>query len=322
MIARCYTFIIFLLLSNFGYSQTIDSIPKRAAHQIIERFPSARTAGVQFEAFDNSDFRTEEFAEDIEGKIYDVKRVKAAANLPVLAIKKKFIVTLSGTYSQTKGLVDVGDSKSSISTKDLDLKYWSGSVSTTYITSLFNKPTIFTGSAIGDGDQFDMHRTRGILTSTVLLKRSATENFSIGLIGIIDKSSRVPVIPMVAYERHITGSPWTIALFFPQKIMLERRVSENSLLFVGSEIFVDRNYLALQTDKLNGVYEFSEATIRSGLTYEHRFFSHVYLLFRGGISNPINTRLVEKNSKSSDYILTTKRDGSLYFNVGLSYNLF
>lgn len=66
----------------------------------------------------------------------------------------------------------------------------------------------------------------------------------------------------------------------------------------------------------------NEATIRSGLTYEHRFFRHVYLLFRGRISNPINTRLVEKNSKSSDYILTTKRDGSMYFNVGLSYNLF
>ena len=142
------------------------------------------------------------------------------------------------------------------------------------------------------------------------------------MIGIIDKSSPIPAIPMVAYERHISGSPWTFELFFPQKLMLERRISRNGLLFIGSEISGDRNFVTLHTDKLDGIYEFNEASIRSGLTYEHRFFRHLYVLFRGGISNPINARLIEKNSKSSDYTLITERDGSMYFNIGLSYNLF
>lgn len=155
-----------------------------------------------------------------------------------------------------------------------------------------------------------------------MLQRTASKSFSVGLIGLIDKSARIPVIPMVAYERHLTGTPWTIELFFPQRFMLERRITENSLLFLGSEISADRNYLTLNTNGLNGVYQFNEASLRSGITYEHRFFNHVYLLFKGGISNPIETRLVEKNSKSSDYVLKTKRDGSLYFNIGLSYNLF
>ena len=324
MIARsCIPILILILLTSISsQAQTVDTISSKRVRQIIERFPSTRTAGLQVEAFNNSNFNTKDFSEDIKGKVNDLHRAKAAVNLPVMAIKRKFIMTLSGSYSQTKGNLDIASPNGTFINNDIDLKYWSGSINTTYISSLFNRPTVFTGSITGDGDHLDMHRTRGFLTSTMILKRSATENFSIGVIGIIDKSSPIPAIPMVAYERHISGSPWTFELFFPQKLMLERRISRNGLLFIDSEISGDRNFVTLHTDKLDGIYEFNEASIRSGLTYEHRFFRHLYVLFRGGISNPINARLIEKNSKSSDYTLITERDGSMYFNIGLSYNLF
>ncbi|GGH27856.1 hypothetical protein GCM10011418_38060 [Sphingobacterium alkalisoli] len=294
----------------------------KKVRQIIERFPNTRTVGLQIESFNSSNFNTKDFSTDVKGEVNELQRAKIAVNLPVMAINRKFIATISGYYSQTTGDMSITPLNGTSINNDIDLKYWSGSLNTMYISSLFNNPTVFTGSLTGDGDHLDMRRIRGMITSTMILKRSPTENFSIGLIGIIDRSSRVPALPMVAYERHVNGSPWTFELLFPQKIFLERRISVNGLLFMGSEIFADRNYVTLGTDKLDGIYEFNEASIRSGLTYEHRFFGNLYLLFRGGISNPINARLIERNVKSSDYTLITKRNGSMYFNFGLSYNLF
>ncbi|SMG15902.1 hypothetical protein SAMN05660862_1006 [Sphingobacterium psychroaquaticum] len=320
MITRFYTTIALLLISGFSYCQTNDSTARKTAYRIIERFPTTRTVGLQYEIYDNSDFNVKNFSDAVDGKVSDMRRMRASANIPVIK-KRNLIFTLSGYYSHTKGTVDIESPETYIS-KDFDLKYWAGTASSTYITRLFEKPLIFNGSIITDGDQHDIHRTRGLLTSAIILKRSRNENFSVGVIGLIDKSARLPAIPMVSYERHLSGTPWTIELFFPQRLMLERRISENSLLFLGSEIFADRNYMTLNTNGLNGVYQFNEASLRSGITYEHRFFKHVYLLFMGGISNPIEARLIEKSSKSSDYVLTTKRNGSLYFNLGLSYNLF
>lgn len=153
MITRYYTTFALLLISGFTHSQTNDSAAKKTAHQIIERFPTTRTMGIQYEAFDNSDFSVKNFPGAVDGKVSDLRRMKASANLPVFAIKRKFIVTLSGNYSHTKGTVDIESPKNYIAKEDWDLKYWSGSANLMYITRLFNKPTIFTGSASTDGDQ-------------------------------------------------------------------------------------------------------------------------------------------------------------------------
>src|SRR5690606_14153428 len=140
----------FLLTRFSSQAHTVVTISSNKERQIIERFPSTRTAGPQVEACNNSNFNKRDFSEDRKGKDNDRNRSRATVNLHVRAIKMKFIMTLSGSYSQTKGNLDIANPNGTFINNDIDLKYWSGSINTTYISSLFNRPTVFTGSITGD----------------------------------------------------------------------------------------------------------------------------------------------------------------------------
>ncbi|WP_437922141.1 hypothetical protein [Sphingobacterium sp. LRF_L2] len=317
-----YTFLILFLLPAFSKAQKLDSISRKKIRTIIERFPSTRTLGVQYERFERSDFENVSFGEQTDGKLNYMERFKASANLPVFNINKKLLFSVSGLYTQTKGEFERSDDQNMTLSHQFDLKYWSASAGTTYITSFKKKMLIFTGSLITDGNENDIQRVRGLVTGTLLLKRSANEKFSVGVIGLVDQSSRIPAIPMLGYERLLGDSPWTLDVFFPKKLMLERKVSRHGLLFVGTEIFNDRNFFQLNTGNFDGVYEYNKTTLQSGITYEHRFFGRLYVMLRTGVSDIINARIVEVGERASNYVSENKQNTTFYTNVGISYSLF
>lgn len=317
-----------LLIGGLGlqcsFAQNTDTLVSRTGKRIIERFPSSRTIDVQYNLTGDSKLKSKGGKLGANGQLQDLQSVRVNANIPFLVIKKKLIFALNGAYNRSFGrwIASPEQQQQVATSKDINLAYWSAGVNSIYITELDGRPLIFSGSFISDGDKRDLHAMRGLMTAFWTLKSNEKTKLSLGLVGIIDRMSPIPALPVVSYERHLGPSPWTLELFFPQKFMLERKLGDDSQLFLGAEIDTDRNYYKLSSENLDGVYVLGQASINSGVTFERRFFNHVYLSLKAGLSSPLESRFVEKNHKVSDYIFKYTRESSWYARLGLSYNLF
>lgn len=318
----------FLLLASFlclfANAQEDQSVKENATKAVTDRFPSTRLFDVQYEQYLPTDFDSELFDVPFEkGEIQNHSRLSVSANLPLI-MKAKWNITTSLRYRyETFDLNNVEsrtDNTIPSYDKTQDFHYLSGSLNFTYFSMLFKKPFIYNASVIVDGNEKDAERIKGFFGATIILKKTERTTLGVGLVIFVDPTSPVPAAPTFLWEHQFENSPWTMDLILPQRLLFKRNLFRDGRLSLGSELGGDGFYINNSTPGFAKVYDYRVLEVKSGLIYEHSFSKSLIGTFRAGYSNVFNSRISERGEKTSDYIFSSKQDGTAYFSLGFSFN--
>jgi len=318
----------FLLLANFlcllATAQEEQSIKQKATQALTNRFPSTRLFDVQYLQYLPTNFDSELFDVPFEkGEIKNHNRLSVNANLPII-MRPKWNISTSLRYRYET--FDLNNVESRIDNtipsydRKLDYHYLSGSLNFTYFSTLFKKPFLYNASIIVDGTEKDAERIKGFFGATIILKKTERTTIGVGLIIFVDPTSPVPAAPTFLWEHKFENSPWTMDFILPQRLLFKRDLFKDGRLSIGSELGGDGFYTYINQPGFAKVYDYRVLEVKSGLTYEHSFSKSVIATFKAGYSNVFNSRISERGEKTSDYIFSSKQDGTAYFSVGFSFN--
>lgn len=312
---------ILVLLSHNLYSQVLkDSISKKAMSYVADKFPIARALNVEYQQSTPYDFSTKAFGNNLpDGKVDNIYQFKTSANFNFIQ-KRNWIVGTTLTYRFISLDVEKPDASQTIDYKE-NFHYHSQSLNLTHISKFFGKTALYTASLITDGSQEHFHeRLRGMVTGTVVLKATRETQMTIGLIGFIDPSTLFPIFPSFTYKRMLQKG-WTLDVVLPQGIYVRKNISENGRFSLGSEMGNTFFYL-YNLDNTGRTYALNQTEINSGLIYEHYFGKSFIATVKTGLKNIPNSRVFEKSSSQSNYIIQASPEASFYINAGISFNPF
>lgn len=294
---------------------------------LVDKFPTTRTFDVQYEQLGPSNYNSDLFGNSFErGRIESHNRFKAAFNLPFYASKsKQFVLTTSLRYKyETYEFGDIYNytSMQTYSRDRQELHLWGGSLSATYMTSLFKKPVIYNATATVDGDEDGFQRLKGFVSAVIVLKRTPSTTITLGALALLDPSSIVPVTPLFSVNHKFNNSKWDMDFILPQRLLFRRELLENGRISFGTELNTESFYLNLNTSNLNGVYELNQLELKSGITYEYCFTPKIIAFVKGGVNNVVSARITEKGERTNRYVYDQREDAQGYVRIGVSYNLF
>lgn len=315
-----FLLISFLAAATFSFAQTKDSIPQKLNAYYADKFVIARPLNIEFNQLTPYEFSSEHLGNDFaDGKVRNLYQVKVSTNGNFI-VKKNWMLGATLNYNYTSSSVEMNQPDGTTRVQENDFHYHSSSLNFTYISKLWKKPLVFTASAVVDGSDKHFERIRGLTAATMLLKANATTKTAIGLVGFIDPSAQVPVLPTFIYD-HKFGNGWRIDLILPKQIFLKKNISENSRISIGSELGGTSFYL-YDLFQTNEKYEFRQLEINSGLVYEHFLGGSFVATFKTGMRNTPNGRIFEKSENPNDYIFEVTPKPTFYFNLGISFNPF
>ena len=300
----------------FNYSFLIaqnnnDSIQKKSVAYIVAKFPVTRIFNIEYSnvAPYNYTGKTQNTSLP-EDKVKSYQQVKANANFYFLR-KKSWVVSSNLNFRYT-----FIDTPTESANESFDNQFYSLGVTATHISKLFDKTITYTAIARVDANEKSLQRMRGYVIPNMVITANEKTKFMVGLVGIIDPSSQVPLVPLITYERKF-GKNWTLDMLLPQRLMLRKFVGTNSRVSLGSEIDVNSFYLEQNSQNL----EFRQTDLNTGLLFEHYYKDFIFSL-RGGSRSVINSRMFLRSKSQDDYIYDFKPESALFFNVGISYSPF
>lgn len=318
-------FKIFFLASlvmplTFISAQIKDSVPQKITAYYADKFAIARPLNIEFNQFTPYKFSSENLGNYYaDGKVGNSYQVKVSVNGNFIA-KKSWMLGVTLNYNYTSARFEMNHPDGTIRLEDNDFLYHSTSLNFTYVSKLWEKPLIYTASTVVDGSEKHFERVKGIATATMLLRANANTKIAIGLVGIIDPSTQIPVLPTFIYE-HKFGNGWSADLILPKRLFLLKNISKNNRISVGTELGGTSFYLydLFETDEK---YEFRQLEINSGIIYEHHIGGSFLATFKTGIKSIPNSRIFKKSESFDSYIFEVNPKPIFYFNIGLSFNPF
>lgn len=294
---------------------------------IVDKFPTTRTFDVQYEQLGPSNYNSDLFGDKFErGRFESHNRFKAAFNLPFYTTKSKRFALISSLRYKYESY-EFGDiynynSAQTYSRDRQEFHYWAGDLTATYMSSLFKKPIIYSGTISFDGNEDDFQRVKGFASAVLVLKRTPSTTITIGALALLDPSSIVPVTPLFSINHKFKDSKWDMDFILPQRLLFRRELLENGRISLGTELNSESFYLNLNSSNLNGVYELNQLELKSGITYEYCFTPKLISFVKAGVNNVVSTRITEKGERTNRYVYDQKEDAQGYFRIGVSYNLF
>lgn len=324
-ISKLLIVLVLTSLSTEVLTAQSDSIKIKAGRIISNRFPSTRTVNIEYEyvAPLNSTTKTHDGALIEKGRLANQNRVKLDVNIPFLRLQK-WVFTGSLRYRYNYFDIDrVSDASTEFSSADHDHSQegntYAVSLNSTYVSRVFDKPLIFNMSLNSDFSQDGFERITGMALASVVLKRSEKMAFTVGVFALIDPMIHYPVLPLIGLEYKLPHA-WSISIAAPQYAYLRKTFSKNNRLSIGTNITSDTYYLRLGDPEHS--YRYNKAEIKTGLVYEHYVSEKFILTARGGMVNALKGTLNRRSESYNKYIIKTNQDAGLFFNLGVSYNLY
>ncbi|KOS06682.1 hypothetical protein AM493_12035 [Flavobacterium akiainvivens] len=299
-----------------GYGQVKDSLPQKALQMAADKFPFTRLFNVEqrYVAPFNYSSKLGDGTKLPEGKVSQMHQTRVNANINFIKNRKWIFsagLFYNYMYSETEG-GGLGDTKS-------DLHYYATGLSLTRFSTLFGKTAIYSASVIPTGGNDGFERVTGMVSATLLLKADATTKMTLGLLGIIDPSSIVPIVPTFTYEKKLK-SGWVLDIILPQRIFMKKDVFKEGRLSLGTELSTTNFYISGYNGS-SKTYMFNQMELMTGVTYEHCFSKHFIGTLKTGMLYIPASRIAEINNTFDDYEFSAQPDPSFYLNVGLSYKL-
>tara|TARA_R110001606_G_scaffold198133_1_gene345663 strand:- start:607 stop:1638 length:1032 start_codon:yes stop_codon:yes gene_type:complete len=316
--------ILFFSITTFAQKK-IDSIQKKTAIGIKEKFPRTRILNFEYGQSLQRDFDSELLEEALQkGVIKKQETFNASLNLPFY-FKGKLVLSGALNYQYNKfEFENIQNTNVTVFEQNgvVDFHNFSTAINATYFSSLFKKPVIYNASVIIDGNEKGFERIKGLVGFSFILKRTASTTMTLGAIAFLDPTAQLPFFPTFSYSHKFSNSKWELDFILPQRLLLRRFVGENGRFSIGSSFGASSFYINVDSPEFAEIYEYSQLEVRSGITYEHRFNNHLIGTFQGGVQNFIGNRLTEKAKPNSEFIYKNNQDATGYFQFGISIDPF
>lgn len=304
-----------LPFKNITYAQKKDSIPLKVRAFFADKIPQARNFNLEYTLVSPSSFSSQLQGKDLpDNKVKSFQQVKADANIYFIKNRSWLLSTaLSYRYTSIRNENPVIPGIEA----DENFHYHSEAINLTYFSRLLKKTAIYSASISTDGSDQHFERIRGLITASLILKATPKIKMTLGLAGIIDPSTQIPVLPIFTYENRFNNG-WVLDVLLPKKVLVRKDISSNGRVSLGTEM----DNTSFYTYRKNNTYEFRQVALNSGVIYEHNLGGNFIGTFKTGLRANINSRAFNKQESFNDYIWKGTYKPSFYFNAGISYNPF
>jgi hypothetical protein len=311
---------------NPVFTQTIDTITKVKGGPVVEKFPNKRNFEFKYEQFAPGRYSPEFYDQSKgDGRFSNHYRFKGAVTVPVYT-GKQWLINTSVRYKyevfKFEDLVNNAGVISPVIHADKDEHHlFTGALSITRFGSLFKKRMVYNGILLADASEQEWGRVKGTLSATMILKRTKNTSIAVGVIGLIDPSAQIPLLPVVSFQ-HEFQHAWSVDLFLPQRIYLRKSVFKNARISLGAELENELLYMKLNDKGISDTYDYRQFELKSGITYEHNLGHSIIATFKGGINNYINARGVIKGQSANNDVYKANPAATGYFSLGISFHPF
>jgi len=317
---------MFLAIAMVSAQEEDTEFKEKASQKLRAEFPSFRPLNFEFGNSFGRDFESQLFDEEFqEGRIEGQRTFKAALNFPFFRTKK-WVMTGSLDYLynefQFNNLENVSPISPFLQNETVDYHNFRTALSSTYFSTLFNKPVIYNASLILDGSNKGFERFKGLIGASLVMKRTERTTITLGAIVFVDPTSQLPFFPTFTYNHKFKNSVWELDFILPQRLLVRRPIAQKGRLSIGSTFGGNGFYVNVNNPTLGDVFEYSQLEVNTGLIYEHRLSEGVVAAVQGGMTNFISSRLTEKGEPTNDFVYRNTQGATGYFNIGFSYNPF
>lgn len=311
-----------LLLSNKTFAQ--DSLrvdPNKFYKVVAKEFSQTRVLDVQYEVLSSRDFDTEFLGNKLgEKNIKTTQDFKLNVNIPIIK-KQRWKLAYSGSYN----FQNYNYKNSENTNQKTDFNYFNSSLNFTYFSTLFKKPVIYDARITADASNEMFGRITGTAFATVVLKRKPNSAITVGVIGFIDPTVIIPVLPTFSYSSPLFKGKWNLDVVLPSHVMIRTRLGQKGQISLGTKFGTTRFYF-----KSNGIvpyandFEFRQLELKSGIKYEYLLKKKFVLTAKVGLLNVLQSRVSEKGERfnSDNALIDYKPKPTGYFNIGFSFNPF
>lgn len=321
----CFITILLCMSNNSLFAQADSlSLRQKAEKAITERFPTTRFVNIEYKYTTPSDIKTKNKSQFIgKTKIEEQNSVKVNINLPLYRFQKW---TLIGNFDYNYThlyLRDLQPLKNTFSSTTIDGSLFEGhvfnaAINAMYISRVFNKPLIYNMSVVSHFSEKGFERITGAGFASMLLKRDKKLSITTGIAVIVDPMILIPVLPIFGLEYKLRND-WLLSLALPQYLFVRKFFSQNTRLSFGSFMTNTSYYMHPN----NGhSYLYNKAEINTGIVFEQYLNKHLILTARSGVVNSLRGNINQKNKTYSKRFISSNQGPGLYFNLGVSYNLY
>jgi len=311
--------ILYLSLFLFticGYAQEKDSLAQKTVAYVADRFPFSRLVNAEFRYDAPYDISPALKNGSLpEGRVRQLYQSRVSANINLIK-SQRWVFSTGLLYNHIHGETEGGGLAPELQKNDMH--FFATGFNLTHFSRLFGKTAVFTAGIIPTGSDDGFERVTGMLSATVVLKADGKTKMTLGLLGIVDPTSIVPVVPTFTYERKLQ-SGWIVDVMLPKRVFMKKDMFGNGRLSLGTELDATNFYLKGFNGSRN-TYMFNQMEIMSGLTYEHCFLKDFIATFKTGYKYIPASRIAHINNRFNDYVYKIDGAGTFYANIGISYN--
>lgn len=312
---------VLLLIGSSCFGQKKDSIPQKITAYVADKFPSTRVLNIEHYQLASHKFNSTLLnGPQTHGEITNMYQTKINLNQNFIQ-KRRWSLGGSFTYRHIGATAVYTDpaSQMQLITKN-SYHYHTSALSIAYFSKLLDKTVIYSGAVAVDGSEKNLERVKGLFTATMVLKANLKTKMTLGLVGIVDPSAQIPVIPTFSYE-HKFKRNWALDIVLPQRLLLKKEVFGNGRISLGGELDGTGLYL-YQFNRSSGTHEFRQIEINMGAIYEHYFGGSLIGTLKTGYKSITSGRVFEKTKSFDNYVFEAKPNGAMYLNLGISFNPF
>ncbi len=210
-----------LPFKNIVYAQKKDSIPLKVRAFFADKIPQSRNFNIEYTLVTPSSFTSQLQGQDLpDNKVKSFQQLKADANIYFIKNRSWLLSTaLSYRYTSIRNENPVIPGIQN----EENFHYHSEAINLSYFSRLFKKTAIYSASISTDGSEQHFERIRGLVTASLILKATPKTKMSIGLAGVIDPSSQIPVLPVFTYENRFNNG-WVLDVLLPKKVMVRKDI--------------------------------------------------------------------------------------------------
>lgn len=289
---------------NEKMKRAMDSVKAAYLDIAALKNPVLRQAGVSFETLGGGRINSRLYGQPLLRGRSQVSRLTAFFNVPVAQIGKTLVSAGFGARRQTMDLYDVEsyDPALPVSNMRVHKTVINASISLTHLDSIFDKPVVYsiTATAVADPESWQRRLVfSGVISLTV--KQTRNTSLSVGLLGLIDPTSVIPVLPFVRYY-HKFNAQGTEIFFDPTRIALRKELTSKHFLWIGNYIGSNLSLFKVDYDKIPHKSSFITLDLKSGLTYEYRLTRKTVLSIGGGLNTTMSSKVLKQNENRNPFI--------------------
>lgn len=316
------TFICLLLINNKIFAQDSTRItPGIFSKSLAKQFSQTRTLKIQYGLLGSRDFDTEFLGNNLDkGHIKNTQDLRLNINLPIMQTGK-WELTYSGNYNYKNYNFDYAENQNF----EKHLHYFSSAIRFTYFSTFLNKTVIYNTNLIANASDKIFGRVTGLISVTMVLFKKTNSNMTIGLVGFIDPTSTIPILPTFSYSQYIFNDKWHIDMFLPAHIMLRMQLGNAERISIGTQLestsfYLNNNEILTYANN----FEFRQTALKSGITYEYLSKNNIVLTAKVGLMNVLQSRVSVKGESfnNDNYLIDYKSEATVYFNLGISFSPF